>query len=45
MGLGPEHVADKPEFNELWAELKPLIEDQFIIAHNASFDISVLRRL
>jgi DNA polymerase III subunit epsilon len=43
-GIRPEHVADKPEFNELWAELKPLIEDQFIIAHNASFDMSVLRR-
>lgn len=43
-GIRPEHVIDKPEFNELWEELKPLIEDQFIIAHNASFDISVLRR-
>jgi DNA polymerase-3 subunit epsilon len=43
-GIRPEHVSNKPEFNELWKELKPLIEDQFIIAHNASFDISVLRR-
>ena len=43
-GIRPQYVADKPEFNELWVELKPLIEDQFIIAHNASFDISVLRR-
>jgi len=43
-GIRPEHVADKPEFNTLWAEIKPLIENQFLIAHNASFDISVLRR-
>lgn len=43
-GIRPEHVADKPEFDELWTEIRPLIENQFLIAHNASFDISVLRR-
>lgn len=43
-GIKPEHVVDKPEFNELWTEIKPLIENQFLIAHNASFDISVLRK-
>lgn len=42
-GIRPEHVADKPEFNELWTEIKPLIENKFLIAHNAGFDISVLR--
>ena len=43
-GIKPKDVADKPEFNELWLEIKPLIENQFLIAHNASFDFSVLRR-
>lgn len=43
-GIRPEHVADKPEFNELWSEIRPLVENKFLIAHNASFDISVLRR-
>ncbi|MGK0414584.1 MAG: DNA polymerase-3 subunit epsilon [Polaribacter sp.] len=43
-GIRPEHVADKPEFNELWPEIKPLIENKFLIAHNAGFDFSVLRR-
>jgi len=43
-GIKPEHVKEKPEFNELWVEIKPLIENKFLIAHNASFDISVLRR-
>jgi DNA polymerase III subunit epsilon len=43
-GIRPEHVADKPEFNELWNEIAPLIENKFLIAHNAGFDISVLRR-
>lgn len=43
-GIRPEHVANEPEFNKLWAEIKPLIENQFLIAHNASFDFSVLRK-
>lgn len=43
-GIRPEHVADKPEFNELWPEIKPLVENKFLIAHNAGFDISVLRK-
>lgn len=43
-GIRPEHVADKPEFNLLWTEIKPLVENQFLIAHNAGFDISVLRK-
>lgn len=43
-GITPKDTADKPEFNEIWTELRPLIENQFLIAHNAGFDISVLRR-
>ena len=43
-GIRPEHVADKPEFNELWSEIQQLVENKLIIAHNASFDISVLRK-
>ncbi|MBA4851526.1 exonuclease domain-containing protein [Emticicia sp. BO119] len=43
-GIRPEDVADKSEFPELWPEILPLIENQFLIAHNASFDMSVLRR-
>lgn len=43
-GIRPEDVADKPEFDVLWEEIKPLIENQFLIAHNAGFDMSVLRR-
>jgi DNA polymerase III subunit epsilon len=42
-GIKPEHVANKPEFNELWNEIRPLVENQFLIAHNAGFDFSVLR--
>ena len=43
-GIRPEHVANEPEFNIIWQEIKPLVENQFLIAHNASFDISVLRK-
>lgn len=43
-GIRPENVADKPEFNELWTTIKPLLENKFLIAHNAGFDMSVLRK-
>ncbi len=43
-GITPEDVADKPEFNQIWnEELQSLLANKFVIAHNAGFDISVLR--
>ena len=42
-GIEPNDVKDAPTFSELWNELHPLLENQFLIAHNASFDMSVLR--
>jgi DNA polymerase-3 subunit epsilon len=42
-GLSEKDVAQKPEFDELWPEILPLLTNKFIIAHNAGFDISVLR--
>ena len=35
-------LVDKPTFKEIWYELKPLLENQIVIAHNASFDFGVL---
>jgi DNA polymerase III subunit epsilon len=43
-GIYPEHVKNEPEFCDLWQEIKPLIEGRFLIAHNAGFDLSVLRK-
>jgi len=43
-GIEPEDVENEPEFDEIWKEVKPLIENKFLIAHNAGFDFSVLRR-
>lgn len=42
-GIYPEDVANAPEFNELWPEIEHYFASDIIIAHNASFDISVLR--
>lgn len=44
-GISSRDVADQPQFNELWPEIYRLINNEMLAAHNASFDISVLRRL
>lgn len=43
-GITPDDVSNSPEFNVLWQELHPILENKFLIAHNAGFDFSVLRR-
>jgi DNA polymerase-3 subunit epsilon len=42
-GLGVADVVDSPTFGELWPSIRHLVEGNLIIAHNASFDTSVLR--
>jgi DNA polymerase-3 subunit epsilon len=42
-GIRPEDVKDEPEFPEVWAELAPHLTETMVLAHNASFDMSVLR--
>jgi DNA polymerase-3 subunit epsilon len=42
-GLRWEDVRDEPSFRELWPRIEPLFKDiKFLVAHNASFDQSVL---
>ncbi|PRY12425.1 DNA polymerase-3 subunit epsilon [Pontibacter ummariensis] len=43
-GIRPSDVKDQPDFRELWPVLLPYLEGQFLIAHNASFDMNVLRK-
>ncbi|MHA6247948.1 3'-5' exonuclease [Pontibacter sp. CAU 1760] len=43
-GIRPSDVQHEPDFRELWPELQPYLENQLLIAHNASFDMSVLRK-
>lgn len=42
-GLTESDVEDAPTFAELWPAISSIIENKFLVAHNASFDISVLR--
>ena len=44
-GLGPEDTALAPDFREVWFELQPLLAEGPLLAHNAAFDIRVLRAL
>lgn len=42
-GIKPEETQYQPSFGDIWPELQPMLEGQFIVAHNAAFDLSVLR--
>ena len=44
-GITENDVINEPEFDELWPIIKDFIKEKTIIAHNASFDLSVLRYL
>lgn len=43
-GIVEEDVENEKRMDELWHEIKPYLENNFVIAHNASFDMSVLRK-
>lgn len=42
-GITPAMTRSAPTFSEVWKELFPFLSGQTVIAHNASFDMSVLR--
>lgn len=42
-GITPDFVYDMPTFDQYWPEIKPYLENQLVIAHNASFDVGALR--
>ncbi len=44
-GINSWDVADKPRFDAIWPEIFGLINNQLLAAHNASFDMEVLRQL
>lgn len=41
-GITPELVQGKPTFDVLWLLLEPLFQGSLLVAHNATFDLSVL---
>lgn len=42
-GITPEMVAGAPTFDALWPEMEREIGDRTLVAHNAAFDMPVLR--
>ena len=43
-GINEETVFDAPSFPEVWEEIEPLLSSGILVAHNASFDVGVLRK-
>lgn len=43
-GITPSDVDDAPIFPELWGAIGPLFRTNLVAAHNASFDLCVLRK-
>ena len=43
-GITPEMVRNAPEWGEFFPKLLPYLDGSTVVAHNAVFDISVLRR-
>jgi DNA polymerase-3 subunit epsilon len=44
-GIRPNDVINEPEFDELYQRIfKDKLDKQLVVAHNASFDMSVLRK-
>ena len=43
-GINEETVFDAPTFPELWERIEPLMSSGVLVAHNAGFDLGVLRR-
>lgn len=44
-GITPEMVKDAPTFPQVWTVLEPLLNKSILVAHNASFDLSVLGKV
>lgn len=42
-GISPEMVIHRPRFGELWPDIARYLGDRTVVAHNASFDTSVIR--
>lgn len=43
-GISEEAVAGAPTFPQLWRQIEPVMSSGILVAHNASFDIRVLRK-
>lgn len=44
-GLNADDTANAPRFKEIWREIKKWVEGEIVVAHNISFDRSVLKHV
>ena len=42
-GISSAELVDAPDFGTLWSEIHQYFDDRMLVAHNAAFDMSVLR--
>ena len=43
-GIDEDTVSDAPNFPSLWRQIEPLMNSGILVAHNASFDLGVLKK-
>lgn len=43
-GISKETVKDAPTFREVWQDIEPYLSSGILVAHNAVFDMGVLKR-
>ena len=43
-GINEEKVFDAPAFPEVWRRIEPILSSGILVAHNAGFDMGVLRK-
>jgi len=44
-GITAKDVENEPEFSKLWDEIRQYFNNAYLIAHNAQFDMAVLRNM
>ncbi len=44
-GISTRDLQDMPYFDAAWQEVEPYLKNQLLIAHNAKFDMTVLRQV
>ncbi len=42
-GISTYDLADAPYFDDVWPEIEPYLKNRLLVAHNAKFDMSVMR--
>lgn len=43
-GISSRDTVSAPTFDQVWPRIRPFIEGELLVAHNASFDMSCLRK-